>query len=151
MPFTIVEATTANITTITALLRHAGLGSTDLLLPGTRYWLALDAERVAAGTIGAEYGADAVLLRSAAVHTRARGQGLGVALLGHALAEARRQGVARAYLFSTDAGAFWARMGFREVPVPELVAALLAAPQVRHYDALGWLPSEVAWRRDLAE
>ena len=61
------------------------------------------------------------------------------------------QGVARAYLFSTDAGAFWARTGFREVPVPELVAALPAAPQVRHYDALGWLPTEVAWRRDLVD
>ena len=42
-------------------------------------------------------------------------------------------------------------MGFHEVPVPELVAALPAAPQVRHYDALGWLPTEVAWRRDLVE
>ena len=26
-----------------------------------------------------------------------------------------------------------------------------ARPQVRHYGALGWLPTEVAWRRDLLE
>ena len=57
MPFTIVEATMANITTITALLTHAGLGSNNLLVPGTRYWLGLDAERVAGAhgyTVGFE-------------------------------------------------------------------------------------------------
>ena len=58
-------------------------------------------------------------------------------------------GYGRAYLFSTEAGAFWSRQGFREVPVPELVAALPDAPQVRHYDQQGWLPDEVAWRKDL--
>ncbi|MEP7115425.1 MAG: hypothetical protein ABI862_19335 [Ilumatobacteraceae bacterium] len=47
--------------------------------------------------------------------------------------------------FSTDAGAFWSRQGFRKVPVPELVAALPDAPQVRHYEQQGWLPDEVAW------
>lgn len=105
---------------------HAGLGDNDVLAPGTRYWLALDAEGVPVGTIGAEYGADAVLVRSAAVHTRARSQGVGAALLTRALAEAQRMGYQRAYLFSTDAGAYWLRQGFREVPVPELVAALPA-------------------------
>ncbi|MFN8501294.1 GNAT family N-acetyltransferase [Kouleothrix sp.] len=146
---TIHEATAGNLRALAALIGGAGLGTNDLLAPGSRYWLALDGERVPVGAIGAEYGADAVLLRSAAVRAAARGQGIGAALLAHALGEARRQGCARAYLFSTDAGAFWARMGFREVPVPELVAALPAAPQVRHYDALGWLPTEVAWRIDL--
>lgn len=148
---TIIAATAGNLNTIRALLAHAGLGDNDVLAPGTRYWLALDAEGVPVGTIGAEYGADAVLVRSAAVHTRARSQGVGAALLTRALAEAQRMGYQRAYLFSTDAGAFWLRQGFREVPVPELVAALPATPQVLYYAAQGWLPTEVAWRSDLAD
>jgi hypothetical protein len=40
-------------------------------------------------------------------------------------------------------------LGFREVPVSELVAALPEAPQVRQYAALGWLSTEVAWRCDV--
>ena len=40
-------------------------------------------------------------------------------------------------------------MGFHEVPVSELIAVLPDAPQVHRYEMLGWLPTEVAWRRDL--
>lgn len=147
---TIHEANIANLPEVITLLENAALGTNDLLAPGSRYWLAVDGDRLPVGTLGAEYGASAVLLRSVAVHSRARGRGVGAALLAHALAESRRQGCARAYLFSTDTGSYWLRQGFREVPVPELVAALPTAPQVRHYHAQGWLPTEVAWRRNLA-
>lgn len=147
--FTIFEATAGNLRTIIALLAHESLRTEDVLAPGTRFWLAVNNEQVPIGAIGAEYGGDAVLLRSAVVLSQARGQGVGTALVQHLLAEARRQGYRRAYLFSTDAGPYWRRCGFYEVPVPELLAALPHAPQVRLFGQLGWLPTEVAYRLDL--
>ncbi len=41
------------------------------------------------------------------------------------------------------------RLKFPAVPVSELVAALPEAPQVVSYEQQSWLPTEVAWRRDL--
>jgi hypothetical protein len=35
------------------------------------------------------------------------------------------------------------------VPVSEVVAALPDCPQVNHFDRIGWLPTEIAWRKDL--
>jgi N-acetylglutamate synthase-like GNAT family acetyltransferase len=146
---TIREGTAADLARIVALLAHAELGAADVLVPGTRYWVAESSSGELIGAIGAEYGAGALLLRSMAVLRAARGRALGAALVEHVLAAARAAGYRVAYLFSTDAGPYWERRGFREVPVPELVAALPHAPQVCHYDQIGWLPTEVAWRRDL--
>lgn len=52
------------------------------------------------------------------------------------------------YLFSTGAGGYFSRLGFRRVAVDEVVAALPDAPQVRRFSELGWLPREIAWRLD---
>lgn len=136
-----------DIERVTELLAHIGLNAADVLAPGTEYWLA-ERDGATVGVIGLEYSDGAALLRSAGVLPEARG-GLGRALTRAALSAAARRGLKQVYLFSTDAGAFWARLGFREVPVPELVAALPNAPQVRQYDRMGWLPDEVAWRYDL--
>jgi N-acetylglutamate synthase-like GNAT family acetyltransferase len=141
-------ATPDDAAAICAILSESQLSTHAVLAAGTRYWLAQRRDE-AIGVVGLEYGPAAVLLRSAAVRPAARGSGVGAALLWWALDPAREGGYARAYLFSTDAGAFWSRQGFREVPVPELVAALPRAPQVLYYDQHGWLPDEVAWRKDL--
>jgi N-acetylglutamate synthase-like GNAT family acetyltransferase len=147
--YTVREAAHADGEALRALLAEAGLSTHAVLVPGTRYWLAQRAGGGIAGVIGLEFSAEAVLLRSAAVRPDARGQGIGTTLVRRAIESAGAVGRLRAYLFSTGAGAYWSRLGFREVPVPELVAALPAAPQVRQYHELGWLPTEVAWRKDL--
>jgi N-acetylglutamate synthase-like GNAT family acetyltransferase len=147
--YNIRAATPADAEPICAILAESQLSTHAVLAAGTRYWLAQQADGAPIGAIGCEAGAGAVLLRSAAVRPAARGQGIGTALLLHALNEAAAEGCQQAYLFSTDAGAYWSRQGFREVPVPELVAALPNAPQVQYYDQHGWLPDEVAWRKDL--
>jgi N-acetylglutamate synthase-like GNAT family acetyltransferase len=143
------EAGLADITKLQAVLKEARLSTDDLLVDGTRYWLAEDGERQPVGMVGLELGISVVLLRSAAVRPSWRGQGLGTSLVQHALDAA--SGSRHVYLFSTGAGAYWRQLGFREVPVSELVAALPQAPQVRQYERLGWLPTEVAWRCDLTE
>ena len=149
--YAICEAAPADLGSLRAILAESGLSAHAVLVAGTRYWLANRADGEPVGVIGIEVGARAALLRSAAVRPAARGQGIGAALLRRALDEAAGDGQICAYLFSTDAGAYWARQGFREVPVAELVAALPDAPQVRRYHEQGWLPNEVAWRKDLAE
>ncbi len=120
-----------------------------MLAPGTRYWLAETHDGKTVGTIGMEQGDGAVLLRSAAMLPHHRNKGISTALLQHTIQAARAAGCAYAYLFSTGAGAYWTRQGFHEAPVMELVAALPDVPQVRRYQALGWLATEVAWRRNL--
>lgn len=142
------EAGRADIEKLQSVLTEAGLSTDDLLVGGTRYWLAEDDERWAVGAIGLELGETAVLLRSAAVIPLWRDQGLGASLVQRILDAT--SGYQHIYLFSTGAGEFWQRLGFVCVPVPELVAALPTVPQVKQYKRLGWLPTEVAWRRDLA-
>jgi N-acetylglutamate synthase-like GNAT family acetyltransferase len=147
--YAIRAATPADAAAICALLTESELSTHAVLADGTRYWLAERADGRPLGAIGVEFGAGAALVRSAAVQPDARGQGAGAALLRHALSQAAAAGCRSAYLFSTGAGAYWSRQGFREIPVPDLVAALPNAPQVRYYDQHGWLPDEVAWRKDL--
>lgn len=144
------EAGSGDLLQLRALLAEVGLSTTDLLAEGTRYWLAEAAQGGPLGVIGLEPGQQAVLLRSAAVSPSCQGQGLGAALVQHACEAAAAAGHRYVYLFSTDAGSYWQRHDFREVPVPELVAVLPLAPQVQEYERLGWLPTEVAWRRDLS-
>ncbi|GCE13113.1 GNAT family N-acetyltransferase [Tengunoibacter tsumagoiensis] len=145
------EATRADSDQIKIVLRQAHLSTDDLLVEGTRYWLAEDANEQPVGTIGLELGNEAALLRSVAVIPAQRGQGIGAALVQQALAAVLQAGYQRIYLFSTGSGVYWQRSGFREVPVVELVASLPDAPQVRRYNQLGLLPTEVAWRLDLAQ
>ena len=145
------EAKSSEAERICALLARMGLGTDSVLAPGTRYWLAEDTSGQLAGVVGLEYGATAVLLRSAAVHPSARGRSVGATLVREALRSAADAGYPRAYLFSTGAGPYWTKLGFREAPVPEVVAALPDTPQVRHYEELGWLLTEVAWVLELAQ
>lgn len=145
---TLREALLADTSAITALLEACALGPAGVLSPGSRYWVAEDGNRII-GVVGLEYGPAAVLLRSAAVAPSHRRRGIGSMLLHEAMQQAAASGIPTIYLFSTDAGDYWQSQQFQEVSVPELVAALPDAFQVRHYHELGWLPTEVAWRHDI--
>jgi N-acetylglutamate synthase-like GNAT family acetyltransferase len=138
-------ATTQDFASISSILETGGLSTHAILEPNTTYWIAEKVDQVV-GCIGLEWGAQSALLRSAAVLPEHRKHGLGTQLLNTALNGARVEHKSFVYLFSTDAGEYWTRQGFREVPVPELVEALPDAPQVHHYRDIGWLPTEIAWR-----
>ena len=141
-------ATHNDLEVVREILEASQLSAHGILEVNTSYWLA-EISDAGVGCIGLEWGADAALLRSAAVHPDHRGQGIGSRLLESALSQAREKHKSFVYLFSTDAGEYWTRQGFREVPVPELVEALPDAPQVHHYRDIGWLPTEIAWRLEL--
>jgi N-acetylglutamate synthase-like GNAT family acetyltransferase len=144
------EAALADAEAIRALLKTNGLGADNILTPQTRYWCAANGDELV-GSVGLELGEGAALLRSAVVLPSWRGHGVGNLLVRAAIAGAQEAGCHSVFLFSTGAGPYWQRHGFREIPVPELVAALTDAPQVRRYHELGWLPTEIAWRLDLDE
>jgi N-acetylglutamate synthase-like GNAT family acetyltransferase len=149
--FCVREATADEAPRVVALLAQNHQSTHDVLAPGTRYWVAEGADRQCVGAVGLELGRDVVLLRSAGVLPAWRGCGVGTALTRRAVGAALRAGYRAVYLFSTGAGDYWKRFGFHEVTVAELLTALPDAPQVREYEIRGWLPTEVAWRRDLAE
>lgn len=142
------SVTPADHDTVVSLLERCGLHTTSFTLEGATYWIALLAGQPV-GTIGLEHGDGASLIRSTAVVPEARGAGVGRALAQSALTLATLRGDRAVYLFSSDAGEFWTRFGFRAVPMDELVEALPDVPQVRSGKLRGWLADETAWRRDL--
>jgi len=134
----------------TSILRACGLSCLELLASRTTWWLWED-RRGAVGIVALEVGGQSALLRSAAVLPQARGEGIGAALVARAIAFARRSGVERIYLFSTGAGPYWTKLGFREVDVDEVARALPDAHQVRRYVDDGSIVREVAWVVSISE
>lgn len=98
------------------------------------------------GIIGCEYEGQYGLLRSALVLPSCRGYGIAARLTQTLLQDARKIGLKAVYLFSTDAGSYWTRQRFHLIPVKEVVQNLPGAYQVKLFDRLGWLPTEVAYR-----
>jgi amino-acid N-acetyltransferase len=73
---------------------------------------------------GLEHSGEVALVRSVAIAAPLRNAGLGAALCDTLLGDARRRGVKDAYLLTTSAPRFFARMGFaptpRETPPPAI-------------------------------
>jgi N-acetylglutamate synthase-like GNAT family acetyltransferase len=138
------QATTNDLDSIIELLRTGDLRTEGIMDNHTVYWIAENGPDLI-GAIGLELGGTCALLRSAVVAATERGKGIGGQLTERALEWAWRNGYRAVYCFSTDAGAYWARRGFKPCPVDEVVRALPKAPQVRLFEALGWLPAEAAY------
>jgi N-acetylglutamate synthase-like GNAT family acetyltransferase len=149
MDLHIITAQADDYHRILGLLQHVKLLTDDLLLPGTRYWLAETEHGEVAGCAGMELGEDAILFRSLAVYEAYRGEGLALRLIQQALDEAKAAGKHHAYCFSTRAAEYFQRIGFREVPVAQLVDALPDAPQVMRFAKIGKLATEHAWHKVL--
>ena len=83
------------------------------------------------GSVGLEVYGQAALLRSVAVTPELRGGRQGERLVQAALSRTRELGVRSVYLFTMAAGDFFARYGFRDVPVEEFEPAVRDSFQVR--------------------
>ena len=141
-------ATERDLPVILHVLSTVGLATTSVNMTDSTYWIALLSGRPV-GVIGLERAENASLLRSAAVLPEARALGVGRALVQSALTLATLRGDQAVYLFSRDAGAYWQRYGFQEVPVATLTQALANTSQVRSGVTRGWITEEVAWRKTL--
>ena len=143
-------ATMDDFPRIKLLLQRCDLVTEGLFEPGTQCWLVEEfGKHAVVGIAAMELGESAGLLRSVGVDPVFRRQGVGAALTNTAFEGCRMAGRHIVYCFSTGAGGYWQRFGFREVPVEEVITALPNSPQVSHFARVGWLPTEVAWRKDL--
>ena len=146
---TIRSAQTSDYDHIITLLQYFKLLTDDILAEGTRYWVAQTEAGELAACAGVEFGEDAVLLRSLAVYEAFQGERLALRLIENALDEAVAAGYQHVYCFSTRAADYFQRVGFRQVPVEQLVQALPNAPQVVNFRAIGKLAGERAWYKRL--
>jgi N-acetylglutamate synthase-like GNAT family acetyltransferase len=148
-PLQVREAAPADRDRLWEFVTVSGLEAAGVLEPGTRFWLVENAVGRIVASTGIEYGPAAVLFRSTAVDPAYRRRGLALALYELRFSVAMAEGFRVAYGFCDTPG-FMLRTGWRAVPVAELVEALPKSHQVAHFARIGWLPTEHAFRRDLA-
>lgn len=127
---TIRAARPEDFPAIRALLVAHGLPADDVTVgDAKRFYVATGSDDTPMGCAAIEpYGTDA-LLRSVAVATNARQQGLGAALVGHAQQEAARCGVHRLFLLTTSASGYFADMGYRVVPRSDVPVRVQSSAQ----------------------
>jgi N-acetylglutamate synthase-like GNAT family acetyltransferase len=133
------------------MLADAGMIIDGLEWPPACYILAYFGMELV-GVVGVEPMLDAALIRSLYVIGAMRRRGIGAALAVAARKAAHTRGAKSLYLFSTDAGGFFKRLGFVEVPAAQLVDALGGAPEVEYYRSRPEeLAREIAWYLDISQ
>ena len=115
---------------IRVLLRENALPTDDLDAARIGFVVAVD-DRGLLGVGGIEAFGDAGLLRSLAVRSDQRGNGLGARLVGALEAQARMEGLAQLALLTTTAAPFFAARGYREIARVAMPDALQASAEFR--------------------
>ena len=146
----LVVEQTRNLEIVREMLTRAGMMTDGIDWPAACYIVAyLGDEPV--GVIGVESKIDAALIRSLYVDESTRRRGIGAALIAAARKAAHTRGARHLYLFSTDAGEFFERHGFKTVAVDDVIAAIPGVPQVEYYRARPEeLAREVAYHLDIS-
>jgi amino-acid N-acetyltransferase len=98
------------------LLRRCDLPVTDVRDRWGHYFVVHEDDGRVVGVGGLELYGDDGLLRSLAVDTEYRSQGLGASLVEAICARARRLGLGVVYLLTTDANGYFTRLGFEDCP-----------------------------------
>lgn len=115
---------------VAGLLEAAGL-PTEGLPPSLADFVVAAADDGLVGAVGLEVYGPAALLRSAVVADRARGRGLGAALVDRLLEHARARGVRQVYLLTTTAEDWFPRFGFTRIERHAVPPALHASAEFR--------------------
>jgi N-acetylglutamate synthase-like GNAT family acetyltransferase len=126
--FSLRQAGPADWPAISALLEL-----NKLPLDGARdhlsHYVVASANGEVVGTAGAERYGDVALLRSVAVAPGLHGQGIGRAMVGPLIDEARRRGVRSLHLLSVTAPEYFAQFGFKRGPREKAPPALQASAE----------------------
>lgn len=142
---------TRDLARVKRMLANAEMITEGVEWPGGCYLMAFLGDEPV-GAVGVEPRLDSALIRSLYVVPAMRQRGLGAQLLAAARKAAHTRGARHLYLFSTEAGGFFQRFGFEEVPVARVFEALSGAPQVEYYRARPEeLAREVAFHLDISE
>lgn len=109
---------------IQALLHSNALPSSDLTDDHLKHFIVLAQASRIAGSVGLEIHGEDALLRSLAVDTMMRGEGLGARLLELIEERAQDLGVRQLYLLTTSAATFFEHNGYdrtERAAVPEMI------------------------------
>jgi len=106
------------------LLRRSDLPDKDVAEHFGHYFVVHEDDGRVVGVAGLEVHGEDGLLRSLAVDTDYRRQGLGASLVEAALERAARLEIGSVYLLTTDARDYFSRVGFVESPREEAPAAI---------------------------
>jgi amino-acid N-acetyltransferase len=123
LPPTIAAATPADLPAIFQLLDDSRLPRAGLDAHVATTLVAQE-DGALVGTAALELYGTAALLRSVAVKSALRGQGLGQALATSALDLGRQRGVATVYLLTETASGFFRKLGFRPIARADVDAAV---------------------------
>ena len=141
---------TRDLARVREMLAGAGMMTDGIEWPAACYIVAYVGDE-AVGVIGVEAKIDAALIRSLYVSESTRRRGIGGALIAAARKAAHTRGARHLYLFSTDAGGFFERHGFRTMAIDDVIAAIPGVPQVEYYRARPEeLAREVAYHLDIS-
>lgn len=132
------------------LIAEDALRPEGILEKDSKYWGAFWEEELI-GVIGCEIENQYGILRSALVHKKFRKKGIAEKLNGVLLQNAREDKLKAIYLFSTEAGAYWTRLGFTGTTVQEVLEKLPDSYQVKLFEKLGWLSTEIAFKYCLTD
>ena len=97
------------------LLREAQLPTSDLTAAHLEHFIGCGSAEALDGVVGLELYPPHALLRSLAVASAKRGDGIGQALLAEAEGYARARGAKEIYLLTTTAERFFQRAGYERV------------------------------------
>lgn len=111
------------------IIAAAGLPTDDLADAAGLILLGRQRDSRLIGVVGLQPLNGAALLRSLAVSPTERGRGLGAALVAAAEAYATRAGWRDVYLLTTDAAAFFGRLGYRSIAREDAPVSLRATRQ----------------------
>jgi len=95
------------LTSVQTLLREAQLPASDLTAAHLEHFIACGSDKALDGVVGLEVYPPHALLRSLAVASAKRGNGLGQALLAEAERYAQERGAREIYLLTTSAESFF--------------------------------------------
>ncbi|WP_281017314.1 arsenic resistance N-acetyltransferase ArsN2 [Roseiarcus fermentans] len=116
------------LATLGRALRAAGLLDDDLDAEGLTLYAFAQGDGVI-GYGGLELCGESALVRSILVDAGARRHGVGRRIVEHLLMTAARGGVRRAFLLTTDARAFFERLGFTAIDRKSAPSEILATRQ----------------------
>ncbi len=125
---------TRDLVRVRELIAAAGMMTDGIEWPAACYILAYFGDE-AIGVIGVEAKIDAALIRSLYVDPSMRQRGIGAALVAAAREAAHTRGARHLYLLTSDAGDYFARLGFEPVAVQSVMSSMAGAPQVEYYRA----------------
>ena len=149
-PGELVIEQTRDLAQVRETLASAAMMTDGIEWPAACYILAYNGEEPI-GVIGVEAKIDAALIRSLYVKPAMRQRGIGAGLLAAARKAAHTRGARHLFLFSTDAGNFFERLGFVRTDITNIVAALSGVPQVEYYRARpDELAREVVYHLDIS-